>query len=147
MYGVFTGLSAQERDWQSHLLVRQTANGRFKLRISQNSKWSDKNSLKQFLWMKITWNYLCFCRRSGENAVTLLRVMVPWFSWDPVIRRQKHPIVRNFLSNFSVELNFSWRIPSSQLQGSRICLLNAGFSTHITLSKTSTVVTGPNCLS
>ena len=32
---------------------RQTANGRFKFRISQNRKWADKNSSEQFLWIKI----------------------------------------------------------------------------------------------
>ena len=32
--------------------IRQTANVRFKLRISQNRKWADKNSSKQFLWIK-----------------------------------------------------------------------------------------------
>ena len=42
--------------------LRQTANSRFKLKISQSSKWADKNSLKQFLWMKITWNNHFFCR-------------------------------------------------------------------------------------
>ena len=31
----------------------QTANVRFKLRIFQNRKWADKNSLKQFLRVKI----------------------------------------------------------------------------------------------
>ena len=29
----------------------------FMLRISQNSKWTDKNSSKQFLWKKIAWNF------------------------------------------------------------------------------------------
>ena len=29
----------------------------FMLRISQNRKWTDKNSSKQFLWKKIAWNY------------------------------------------------------------------------------------------
>ena len=32
--------------------IRQTANVRFKLRISQNRKWADKNNSKQFLWIK-----------------------------------------------------------------------------------------------
>ena len=46
--------TSQKRDLESRL--RQTANSRFKLKISQSSKWADKNSLKQFLCMKITWN-------------------------------------------------------------------------------------------
>ena len=29
----------------------------FMLRISQNRKWTDKSSSKQFLWKKIAWNY------------------------------------------------------------------------------------------
>ena len=37
--------------------IRQTANGRFKLRISQNRKWAGKNSSEQFVWIKIAWNY------------------------------------------------------------------------------------------
>ena len=32
--------------------IWQMANVRFKLRISQNRKWTDKNSLKQFLQVK-----------------------------------------------------------------------------------------------
>ena len=32
---------------------------------SQNRKWADKNSLKQFSWKKITWNYF-FLYRSKE---------------------------------------------------------------------------------
>ena len=36
--------------------VTLTANGRLRLRICQNRKWADKNSLKQFSWRKITWN-------------------------------------------------------------------------------------------
>ena len=37
--------------------IRQTANVRFKLRISQNRKCADKNSSKQFLWIKSCVNY------------------------------------------------------------------------------------------
>ena len=32
--------------------IRQTAKVRFKFRICQNRKWADKNSSKQFLWIK-----------------------------------------------------------------------------------------------
>ena len=55
--GVWTsGLITHQRDLEPSL--RQTANVRFKLRISQNRKEADKKCLEQFFWIKVTWNYL-----------------------------------------------------------------------------------------
>lgn len=54
----------------------QTANCRLKLGMSQNRKWADKNSVKQLLWMKITWNYVFLQKKrtvkdmKRENLVT-----------------------------------------------------------------------------
>ena len=64
-YGFFISLRGIEwlinHSWASverlsHQWVTLTANGRLRLRISQNRKWADENSLKQFSWRKITWN-------------------------------------------------------------------------------------------
>ena len=48
----------------------QTANLRFKLRISQNRKQADKNCPEQFLYIKLEWNYL-FLSRSNKQLTTI----------------------------------------------------------------------------
>ena len=70
-YGFFISLRGIEwlsnHSWASveslsHQWVTLTANGRLRLRISQNRKWADKNSLKQFSWKKVTWNTFLYGR-------------------------------------------------------------------------------------
>ena len=46
--------------------VTLTTNGR--LRISQNRKWTDKNSVKQFSWKKITWNTLFYIEEQFNTS-------------------------------------------------------------------------------
>lgn len=52
------------RDLESCLGKR--ANGRFKLRFSQNRICADKNTPNQFLWIKLMWNYEFWCRSNEQ---------------------------------------------------------------------------------